>query len=78
MLRIPSRLRRIFRRSRRSDEIRFFEYSSINRAAAERAARKHVKKVEIDGSERSRLRNLGWFCLILPAIGAGLGWLLGW
>jgi len=56
----------------------FFEYSSINRALAERAARKHVKKVEMDGSERARLRNLGWFCLILPAIGAGLGWLLGW
>ena len=55
----------------------FFEYSSINRAAAERAERKHVKKVEIDGSEKARLRNLGWFCLVLPALGAGLGWLLG-
>ena len=55
----------------------FFENSSINRAAAERAQRKHVKKVELDGSERARLRNLGWFCLALPAIGAGLGWLLG-
>ena len=55
----------------------YFEYSSINREAAERAKRKHVKKVEIDGSERARLRNLGWFCLILPALGAGLGWLLG-
>ena len=54
----------------------FFEYSSINREAAERAARKHVKKVEIDGSERARLRNLGWFCLLLPFLGAGLGWLL--
>jgi hypothetical protein len=55
----------------------FFEYSSINREAAERAARKHTKKVEIDGSERARLRNLLWFCLLLPAIGAGAGWLLG-
>jgi hypothetical protein len=55
----------------------YFEYSSINRALVERAARKHVKKVEMDGSERARLRNLGWFCLVLPAIGAGLGWLLG-
>jgi hypothetical protein len=54
----------------------FFEYSSINREAAERAKRKHVKKIEIDGSERARLRNLVWFCLLLPAIGAGLGWLL--
>ena len=54
----------------------FFEYSSINREAAERAKRKHVKKVEIDGSERVRLRNLGWFCVILPALGAGVGWLL--
>jgi hypothetical protein len=55
----------------------YFEYSSITRAANERAARKHVKKVEMDGSERARLRNLGWFCLVLPALGAGLGWLLG-
>jgi hypothetical protein len=54
----------------------FFEYSSINRAAAERAARKHVKKVEIDGSEKARLRNLGWFCLLLPFLCAGVGWLL--
>ena len=55
----------------------FFEYSSINRELVERAKRKHVKKVDMDGSERSRLRNLLWFCLLLPAIGAGLGWLLG-
>ena len=55
----------------------YFEYSSINRAAAERAKRQHVRKVEVDGSERARLRNLGRFCLVLPAIGAGLGWLLG-
>lgn len=54
----------------------FFEYSSINRELAERAKRKHVKKVDMDGAERSRLRNLGWFCLLLPAIGAGVGWLL--
>jgi hypothetical protein len=55
----------------------YFEYSSINRAAAERAKRLHVKKVEVDGSEKARLRNLGWFCLLMPALGAGLGWLLG-
>ena len=54
----------------------FYEYSSINREAAERAKRKHVKKVELDGSERVRLRNLLGFCLILPALGAGMGWLL--
>ena len=54
----------------------FFEYSSINRAAAERAKRKHVRKIEIDGSERVRLRNLLWFCLLLPALGAAMGWLL--
>ena len=54
----------------------FFEFSSINREAAERAKRKHVKKVEIDGSERARLRHLLWFCLILPVLGAGMGWLL--
>ena len=55
----------------------YFEYSSITRSAAERAKRQHVRKVEIDGSERARLRNLLWFCLALPAIGAGLAWLLG-
>jgi hypothetical protein len=55
----------------------YFEYSSITSAAKERAKRRAVKKVDIDGSEKSRLRNLGWFCLALPAIGAGLGWLLG-
>ena len=55
----------------------YFEYSSINRAAAERAKRQHVRKVEMDGSERARLKNLLWFCLVMPAIGAGLGWLLG-
>jgi hypothetical protein len=54
----------------------FFEYSSINRALAERAARKHVKKVDMDGSERARLRNLLGFCLLLPFLGAGVGWLL--
>ena len=54
----------------------FYEYSSINREAAERAKRKHVKKVELDGSERARLRNLFWFCLILPALCAGMGWIL--
>ena len=54
----------------------YFEYASINRALVERAARKHVKKVEMDGSERARLRNLGWFCLVLPALGAGVGGLL--
>jgi hypothetical protein len=55
----------------------FFEYSSITRAISDRAKRLHVKKVEMDGSEQSRLKNLLWFCLLLPAIGAGLGWLLG-
>ena len=54
----------------------FFEYSSINRELAERAKRKHVKKVDMDGSEKARLRNLGWFCLLLPFLGAGMGWLL--
>jgi hypothetical protein len=53
-----------------------FEYSAINRALAERAVRKHVKKVDMDGSERARLRNLLWFCLLLPFLGAGVGWLL--
>jgi hypothetical protein len=55
----------------------FFEYSSISKAMRERAQRRKVAKVDMDQSERSRLRNLGWFCLILPFAGAGAGWLLG-
>ena len=54
----------------------YFEYASINRAAKERAQRRSSKKVEIDPSEYVRLRNLGWFCLLLPFICAALGWLL--
>jgi hypothetical protein len=55
----------------------YFEYSSITRAIKERAERLHKKNVDMDGSEKSRLKNLLWFCLLLPVIGAGLGWLLG-
>jgi len=55
----------------------FFEYSSISRAQKERAARRKVKSVDMDSNERARLRNLGWFCLILPFAGAGAGWLVG-
>ncbi|HEX5613249.1 MAG TPA: hypothetical protein VFX67_11380 [Burkholderiales bacterium] len=55
----------------------FFEYASISRAQKERAARRKVRSVDMDQSERSRLRNLGWFCLVLPFAGAGAGWLLG-
>jgi hypothetical protein len=55
----------------------FFEYASISRAQKERAARRKVRSVDMDQSERSRLRNLGWFCLVLPFAGAAAGWLLG-
>ena len=55
----------------------YFEYSSITRAMKERAERLHKRNVEMDGSEGARLKNLLWFCLLLPALGAGLGWLLG-
>jgi hypothetical protein len=55
----------------------FFEYSSISRAQKERAQRRRVKSVDMDQSERARLRNLGWFCVLLPFAGAGAGWLLG-
>jgi hypothetical protein len=54
----------------------FFEYASISKAQRERAARRKVKSVDMDQSERARLRNLGWFCLLLPFAGAGAGWLL--
>lgn len=54
----------------------FFEYAAINRAVKERAQRKKVRTVALEQSERSRLRSLGWFCLVLPFAGAGMGWLL--
>jgi len=55
----------------------FFEYASISKAQKERAARRKVRSVDMEQSERSRLRSLGWFCLLLPFVGAGAGWLLG-
>ena len=55
----------------------FFEYSSISKAMRERAQRRKVAKVDMDQAERSRLRNLGWFCLVLPFLGAGAGWIFG-
>jgi hypothetical protein len=54
----------------------FFEYSSISKAMRERAELRKVARVDMEQSERARLRNLGWFCLILPFAGAGAGWLL--
>lgn len=53
-----------------------FEYFAVVNASKQSAKRKASKRIELDPSERARLRNTGWFCVILPAIGAGLGWLL--
>ena len=44
-----------------------FDYVSIRKGAAERAMRKHKNQpVELDNTERKRLRSLLMFCLILP------------
>lgn len=53
-----------------------FEYVAIVNASKQRARRRALKASEFDQSERARLRNLGWFCVQLPLIGAGLGWLI--
>ena len=53
-----------------------FEYVAVVRASKERATRRGRKVSELDQSERARLRNLGWFCVQLPLICAGLGWLV--
>ena len=53
-----------------------FEYSAIVNASKERSKKKASKRIELDPSERARLRSTGGFCVILPVVGAGLGWLL--
>lgn len=53
-----------------------FEYSALVNASKERAKKNASKRIELDPSERARLRSTGGFCVILPVIGAGLGWLL--
>ena len=54
----------------------FFEYSAVNNAAKERTKKKASKIVVLESSERARLQNLGRFCVLLPFLCAGLGWLL--
>jgi len=54
----------------------WFEYFAVVNASKQSAKRKASKRIVLDPSERARLRNTGWFCVILPVIGAGLGWLL--
>lgn len=53
-----------------------FELVSVTSSSRGRVRRRHLKKAELDQSEIARLRNLGWFCIQLPAIGAAMGWLL--
>jgi len=53
-----------------------FEYSAVNNAAKERTKKKASKIIVLESSERARLHNLGWFCVLLPFLCAGLGWLL--
>lgn len=52
------------------------EYVAVVRLSRERAKKQASKRIELDSSERARLRGLGWFCLLLPGIFAGLGWLI--
>jgi hypothetical protein len=53
----------------------FFEYGAINREIAERSKRL-AKKVDWDSNQRSRMRGMITFGLILPIGGAIGAWLI--
>ncbi len=50
------------------------DYVMLRQAARERAKKQHKTVVEFDGSERSRLRSLLTFCVILPPVLAAAFW----
>ncbi len=55
-----------------------FEYLATQKSAAERA-KKMAKKQELNQDERARVRNMVTFAIfILPPLGAGIFWLMGW
>jgi len=56
-----------------ADVLFVFEFLAAKSASRGRAMRRHVKSVDLDQSERARMRNLGWFCVQLPLICAVMG-----
>ena len=50
-----------------------FEYSAIQREIAERS-KKMAKKVDWDSNQRSRMRGIVSFGVVLPVAGAIAGW----
>jgi hypothetical protein len=55
-----------------------FEYMAAQKNAAERA-KKMARKQELDQDERVRIRNMMTFGLfVIPPLGAGIFWLMGW
>jgi hypothetical protein len=52
------------------------DYSMLRKAAAERAKKHHKTKVEFDQSERSRMKSLSTFCIILPPVLAVAFWMI--
>jgi hypothetical protein len=50
------------------------DYLMLRGAARERAKKQHKTVVEFDGTERSRIRSLASFCVILPPVLALAFW----
>ena len=55
-----------------------FEYMAAQKNAAERA-KKMARKQELDQDEKVRIRNMATFGIfVIPLLGAGIFWLMGW
>jgi hypothetical protein len=52
------------------------DYMMLRKMAAERAKKHHKTLVEFDSTERSRLRSLAAFCVILPPVLALAFWMI--
>lgn len=52
------------------------DYLMLRQAARERAKKQHKTVIEFDGSERSRIRSLASFCVILPLALAAAFWVI--
>jgi hypothetical protein len=52
------------------------DYLVLHKMAAERAKKHHKTLVEFDPTERSRLRSLAAFCVILPPVLALAFWMI--
>jgi hypothetical protein len=52
------------------------DYMVLSRQAKERAVKQHKTVAEFDGAERSKIRSLAMFCVILPAVLAVAFWMI--